>query len=102
MGHPAVSLGLGWFVVSLLPVLHLVPLWADLADRFAFVPSVGLALVAAGAMVPQGMRVPPGSLVAGVPARVKRELTDEERAHIKLNAEWYVALSAQHRAAFEG
>ena len=60
------------------------------------------SLVAAGAMVPQGMRVPPGSLVAGVPARVKRELTDEERAHIKLNAEWYVALSAQHRAAFEG
>jgi carbonic anhydrase/acetyltransferase-like protein (isoleucine patch superfamily) len=58
------------------------------------------SLVAAGAMVPQGMRVPPGSLVAGVPARVKRELTDDERAHIKLNAEWYVALSAQHREAF--
>ena len=47
--HPAVRLGFGWFVVSLLPVLHLVPLWADLADRFAFVPSVGLALCAAGA-----------------------------------------------------
>jgi tetratricopeptide (TPR) repeat protein len=46
--HPAVWFGLAWFVVSLLPVLHLVPLWADLADRFAFVPSVGLALCAAG------------------------------------------------------
>ena len=46
----AVRLGLGWFAVSLLPVLHLVPLWADLADRFAFVPSAGLALAAAGAI----------------------------------------------------
>ena len=27
------------------------------------------------------MRVPPGSLVAGVPAKVRRELTDEEREH---------------------
>lgn len=60
------------------------------------------SLVAAGAVVTQGTVVPPGSLVAGVPAKVRRELSDEERAHIKLNAEWYVALSAQHRAAFEG
>src|SRR3954447_26965144 len=44
------------------------------------------SLVAAQALVPQGMRVPPGSLVAGVPAKVKRQLTDEERETIKLNA----------------
>lgn len=37
------------------------------------------SLVAAQALVPQGMRVPPGSLVAGVPAKVRRELTEEER-----------------------
>lgn len=55
------------------------------------------SLVAANALVPQGMQVPPGSLVAGVPAKVRRELTDEERAHLKLNAECYVALAAQHR-----
>ncbi|MEY9967164.1 carbonic anhydrase/acetyltransferase-like protein (isoleucine patch superfamily) [Streptacidiphilus sp. MAP12-16] len=60
------------------------------------------SLVAAGALVTQGTQVPPGSLVAGVPAKVKRELTEEERAHIKLNADWYVQLSAQHRAAFGG
>lgn len=60
------------------------------------------SLVAANALVPQGMRIPPGSLVAGVPAKVRRELTDEERAHIKLNAEWYTALSGQHREAFGG
>jgi carbonic anhydrase/acetyltransferase-like protein (isoleucine patch superfamily) len=57
------------------------------------------SLVAAQALVPQGMRVPPGSLVAGVPAKVKRELTDEEREVIKLNAAGYLELAAQHRAA---
>ncbi|MFG2894242.1 gamma carbonic anhydrase family protein [Streptomyces sp. NPDC048248] len=57
------------------------------------------SLVAAQALVPQGMQVPPGSLVAGVPAKVKRELTDEEREVIKLNATMYVELAAQHRDA---
>ena len=41
------AVGLGWFALSLVPVLHLVPLWADLADRFALFPSVGLALAVA-------------------------------------------------------
>lgn len=57
------------------------------------------SLVAAQALVPQGMQVPPGSLVAGVPAKVKRTLTDEEREHIKINATMYVALAAEHREA---
>lgn len=54
------------------------------------------SLVAAGAVVPQGMRVPPGSLVAGVPAKVKRPLTEEERAGLKANAEGYLLLSEAH------
>ncbi|MDT0458512.1 gamma carbonic anhydrase family protein [Streptomyces sp. DSM 41527] len=56
------------------------------------------SLVAAQALVPQGMRVPPGSLVAGVPAKVRRELTDEERETISLNATMYRELAARHRA----
>ncbi|MEU2112625.1 gamma carbonic anhydrase family protein [Streptomyces sp. NPDC087659] len=60
------------------------------------------SLVAAQALVPQGMRVPPGSLVAGVPAKVKRELTDEEREGIKLNAAMYLELVKSHRAAVDG
>ncbi|MFF7212633.1 gamma carbonic anhydrase family protein [Streptomyces sp. NPDC008238] len=60
------------------------------------------SLVAAGALVPQGMRVPPGSLVAGVPAKVRRGLTAEEREMVRLNAEHYVALADAHRAAFAG
>ncbi|MGX1883084.1 gamma carbonic anhydrase family protein [Streptomyces sp. NPDC055287] len=57
------------------------------------------SLIAAQALVPQGMRVPPGSLVAGVPAKVKRELTDEEREGIKLNAAMYLELAKGHREA---
>ncbi|MFG2210050.1 gamma carbonic anhydrase family protein [Streptomyces sp. NPDC048638] len=55
------------------------------------------SLVAAQALVPQGMQLPPGSLVAGVPAKVKRQLTDEERETIKLNAAMYLELAARHR-----
>lgn len=36
------------------------------------------SLVAAGSLVSPGTIIPPRSLVMGVPARVKRELTDEE------------------------
>jgi carbonic anhydrase/acetyltransferase-like protein (isoleucine patch superfamily) len=59
------------------------------------------SLVAAQALVPQGMQVPPGSLVAGVPAKVKRELTDEEKEIIRVNAEMYTALARMHREAQE-
>ena len=37
-------------------------------------------LVAGGAVVLGGTVIPSGSLVAGVPAKVRRELTDEEKA----------------------
>ena len=38
------------------------------------------AIVAACAFVPAGMQVPPRSLAAGLPAKVRRELSDEEIA----------------------
>jgi carbonic anhydrase/acetyltransferase-like protein (isoleucine patch superfamily) len=57
------------------------------------------SLVAAQALVPQGMRVPPGSLVAGVPAKVKRPLTEEERQGIALNGTVYVDLAKTHKKA---
>lgn len=56
-------------------------------------------LVAAGAVILEGTVVPPRSLVAGVPAKVRRELTDEEVRHIEFNAEGYKALAKKHRAA---
>lgn len=54
------------------------------------------SLVAAGAVVLEGTVVPPRSLVAGVPAKVRRELTDEEVAAIRLNAERYRATKDEH------
>ena len=56
-------------------------------------------LVAAGAVVLEGTEVPPGSLVAGVPAKVRRALTDDEIAHLTANAAVYRELARQHRAA---
>jgi carbonic anhydrase/acetyltransferase-like protein (isoleucine patch superfamily) len=56
------------------------------------------SLVAAGAVVLEGTVIPPGSLVAGVPAKVRRELTEEERAGVKHNAAHYVELAKAHRA----
>jgi len=59
------------------------------------------SLVAAGAVVGQGAVIPPGSLVAGVPGKVKRELSAEEVAHNRLNAQVYEHLSDVHRTAVE-
>lgn len=56
-------------------------------------------LVAAGALVLEGTQVPPRSLVAGVPAKVRRELTEEEVAGLSENAATYLQLAAKHRAA---
>ena len=56
------------------------------------------SMVAAGALVTQGVVVPPGSLVAGVPGKVRRELTDEEKAGILVNAEVYRDLTRKHAA----
>ncbi|WDV56726.1 gamma carbonic anhydrase family protein [Streptomyces coeruleorubidus] len=55
------------------------------------------SLVAAQALVPQGMVVPPGSLVAGVPAKVRRELSEEERQGVTLNGTMYAELAKAHR-----
>jgi carbonic anhydrase/acetyltransferase-like protein (isoleucine patch superfamily) len=49
------------------------------------------AIVAAGAVVKEGFEVPPRALVAGVPARVVRELRPEELASIAESAAGYVA-----------
>lgn len=55
------------------------------------------SLVAAGAVVLEGTVIPPGSLVAGVPAKVRRELTEDELADVRRNAAHYVELSRTHR-----
>ncbi|MCR2792896.1 gamma carbonic anhydrase family protein [Microbacterium sp. zg.Y625] len=57
------------------------------------------SLVAGGAVVLEGTIVPPGSLVAGVPAKVRRELTADERGKLLRNAEVYRAHLQTHQDA---
>lgn len=56
-------------------------------------------LIAGGAVVLEGTVVPEGSLVAGVPAKVRRVLTAEEREKILRNARTYLTHGDRHRAA---
>ncbi|ALJ20252.1 gamma carbonic anhydrase family protein [Microbacterium sp. No. 7] len=56
-------------------------------------------LVAGGALVLGGTVIPDGVLVAGVPAKVRRELTPEEKDGLRRNADVYRAHVAQHEAA---
>lgn len=56
-------------------------------------------LIAGGAVVLEGAVIPTGSLVAGVPGKVRRELTDDERAGILRNAEHYRVHVAEHESA---
>ena len=48
------------------------------------------SIVAAGTLVPEEMIVPPGAMVMGMPAKVRRALTPDEDASIKWYAENYV------------
>lgn len=55
------------------------------------------SLVAAGALVGEGKRIPPRSLVVGVPGRVVGEVSDDMTAAIARGADHYVALSRTYR-----
>ncbi|HXK18406.1 MAG TPA: hypothetical protein VNG33_11415, partial [Polyangiaceae bacterium] len=54
------------------------------------------ALIAAGAVVPPRMVVPPYSMVRGQPGRVVRELSEHERLEGRRGALHYVELAAEH------
>ena len=54
------------------------------------------SLIAAGSLVTPNTQIPPHSLVMGAPARVKRELTDEELASISRNWQSYVDLKRSY------
>jgi carbonic anhydrase/acetyltransferase-like protein (isoleucine patch superfamily)/ABC-type branched-subunit amino acid transport system substrate-binding protein len=54
------------------------------------------SLVAAGAVILGGMRVPPRSFVAGMPARVRGPIPPEAHARLRESADVYVALAREH------
>jgi carbonic anhydrase/acetyltransferase-like protein (isoleucine patch superfamily) len=59
------------------------------------------SIVAAGALVPEGMVVPPWSLVMGAPAKVRREVSEEERAGLRGYARRYLGYKEDYRRAEE-
>ena len=57
------------------------------------------AMLAAGAMLTQGKRIPAGQLWAGRPAKYVRELSDADKAVMRLGVAHYVELGKRHAAA---
>lgn len=55
------------------------------------------SIVGAGAVCTEGMRIPPNSLVVGVPARILRQTTDPERARIRQTVESYLDLQEEYK-----
>lgn len=47
------------------------------------------SIVAAGSLVPEGMVIPPRSLVMGVPAKFRRQVTEQEREGLRQSAANY-------------
>jgi gamma-carbonic anhydrase len=58
------------------------------------------AMIAAGAVVLEGTEVPEGTLVAGVPAKVMRELTQAERDKLDQSAQNYVDYVASYKGNY--
>ncbi len=56
------------------------------------------SIIGANALVTQGTKIPPGSMVLGAPAKVRRALTLEEQASVRPWAEKYVLLSRAYLA----
>ena len=55
------------------------------------------SLVGAGAVVRENFVVPEGVLVAGVPAKIVRDLNDDELNWVRKNAENYVGYTKEYR-----
>ena len=53
--------------------------------------------VAAGALITPNKKIPPKSMVVGVPATVKEELSDEKLAAVMLGNDAYVKLGQQYK-----
>lgn len=54
-------------------------------------------IVAAGAVVTEGMKIPSNSFVAGVPARIRGPLTDQQRSWTEGHFAFYPPLAKKYR-----
>lgn len=55
------------------------------------------SVIAAGALVPEEMEIPPESMVMGVPAKVRRQVTEAEKARFRENAQRYLRYRQDYR-----
>lgn len=57
--------------------------------------------VAAGSLVPKGMHIPAGKIVAGRPAKITRDVTDKDKATVKDGIETYRYLCRKYLATMK-
>jgi carbonic anhydrase/acetyltransferase-like protein (isoleucine patch superfamily) len=60
------------------------------------------SIVAAGTLIPERTVIPPGSLVMGSPGKVKRALTDADKASIDRYWNNYVGYKEQYKKEIAG
>jgi carbonic anhydrase/acetyltransferase-like protein (isoleucine patch superfamily) len=53
-------------------------------------------IIGARALVTEDVEIPTGSLAVGMPARVRRQLTEQEHEHIMVSARHYIEYAAQY------
>ena len=58
-------------------------------------------LIGANALVPEGMEIPDGSLVIGSPAKIKRQLSEEQQQGLLENARHYVENMRRYRGGLK-
>jgi carbonic anhydrase/acetyltransferase-like protein (isoleucine patch superfamily) len=55
------------------------------------------SLLGAGTVVTEGAVIPPGSIVVGVPGKVIKQVTEEQKSHIARNASVYWEMTRRYR-----
>ena len=82
-------------------IIHARAIGPEASIGMGAVLSLGCAIgagsvVAESALVPQGKSVPPETLVAGIPAKPLRPLTQADRESWQATKDWYVRLTAAY------
>ncbi|MCL4404929.1 gamma carbonic anhydrase family protein [Candidatus Marsarchaeota archaeon] len=54
-------------------------------------------IIAAGAVIPEGAQIPDGSVVMGIPGKVKSKITEEHKNRITRNWKAYVELASHYK-----
>jgi protein O-mannosyl-transferase len=84
-GHRAVAFGIGWFLIALLPVANVIPMPIPAAERFLYLPLVGVALAFAAGV---------GALMSLLTAAQRRAIAG---AGVLLSLLFTLLVHARHR-----